>query len=79
MKVYSDDLRTATDISRITILIGKGLGELDTILNNVDAESADVLGALMSIDEVVRSVRKARDDLHYNLMEWDLLLLCGRA
>ncbi len=70
-KVYSDDIRTSADIGRIKILIAKGLSELDDILANVDAESADILGALMSIDEVVRSVRKARDNLHYILMEWD--------
>ena len=70
-KVYNDDLRSSADISRIKTLITKGIGELDDILNNVDAESADVLGALMSIDEVVRSARKARDDLHFILMEWD--------
>lgn len=70
-KIYSDDIRTSADIGRIKILIAKGLGELSDILSNVDAESADILGALMSIEEVVRSVRKARDDLHYILMEWD--------
>ncbi len=70
-KVYNDDIRTSSDIGRIKILIAKGLSELSDILGNVDAESADILGALMSIDEVVRSVRKARDDLHYILMEWD--------
>ena len=70
-KVYNDDIRTSSDIARIKTLIGMALGELDDILNNVDAESADILGALMSIDEVVQSVRRARDDLHYILMEWD--------
>ncbi len=70
-KIYNDDIRTSADISRIKTLLGMGLGEVDDILNNVDAESADVLGALMSINEVVASVRQARDDLHYILMEWD--------
>lgn len=70
-KVYNDDIRTSSDIARIKTLIAMGLSELDNILNNVDAESADILGALMSINEVVQSVRRARDDLHYILMEWD--------
>ena len=63
--------RTSAEINRIKILITQGISELDDILNNVDAESADVLGALMSIDDVIRAVRDARDDLHYILMEWD--------
>jgi hypothetical protein len=74
VKVYNDDMRTSADIGRIKTLLGKGLRELDDILNSVDAESADILGALMSIDKVVQSVRKARDDLHYILMEWDPII-----
>ncbi|MEQ9447526.1 MAG: hypothetical protein RLN70_01310, partial [Rhodospirillaceae bacterium] len=53
VKVYADDMRASADISRVKTLLGKGIGELDDILDSVDAESADILGALMSIDEVV--------------------------
>lgn len=74
VKVYADDLRTSADIGRIKSLTDQGIREFDDILDNVDAESADVLGALMSIDEVVRAVRRARDDLHFILMEWDPVL-----
>ena len=69
VKAYSDDLRMSSDIGRIKALMGKGLGELENILHNVDAKSADILAALISIYEVILSVRKARDDLHYILME----------
>ncbi|MBX7200349.1 MAG: hypothetical protein K1X51_13365 [Rhodospirillaceae bacterium] len=70
-KVYGGDLKVSADIGRMKILIVKGAHELRDILDNVDAETADVLGALMSIDAVIKSVRKARDELHYILMEWD--------
>jgi hypothetical protein len=73
-KSYSEEIRTSSDILRIKTLIGMGLGELDKILNNVDVELSDILGALMSVDEVVLSVRKARDDLHCILMEWDSVI-----
>ncbi len=53
------------------ILIVKGINELRDILDNIDAESADVMGALMSIEYIIKAVRKARDDLHHILMEWD--------
>jgi hypothetical protein len=70
-KVYASDMRIASDINRMKILIVKGVNELRDILDNIDAESADVLGALMSIDYIIKAVRKARDDLHHILMEWD--------
>lgn len=70
-KVYSADLRVSSDISRMKILIVKGVNELRDILDNIDAESADVMGALMSIEYIIKAVRKARDDLHHILMEWD--------
>lgn len=73
-KVYAADPRISADIGRMKILIVKGVHELRDVLDNIDAETADVLGALMSIDFVIKSVRKARDELHYILMEWDPVL-----
>jgi hypothetical protein len=73
-KVYNNDPRVSADIGRMKVLIVKGVQEPENILNNIDAESADVLSALMSIDDIIRSVRKARDDLHFLLMEWDPIL-----
>ena len=70
-KVYNTDLRVSADIGRMKILIVKGIHELRDILDNVDAEVADVLGALKSIENVIKAVRKARDELHHILMEWD--------
>lgn len=69
-KVYTD-LRGSADVGRVKMLMAKGLNETDNILNSVDAETADVMNALMSIDDVIRAVRRARDDLHFVLMEWD--------
>jgi len=70
-KVYSADQRVSADIGRMKILIVKGVQEAQNVLDNIDAETADVLGALMAIDDIIRSVRKARDDLHFLMMEWD--------
>lgn len=71
IKVYSADQRVSADLGRIKLLMVKAVAETDDIFNNIDAETADVLGALKSIDSIIKSVRKARDDLHYILMEWD--------
>ena len=70
-KVYNDDQRTSANISRMKVLIVRGIGEPVAILKGIDAEVADVMAALTSVDDIIRSVRKARDDLHFVLMEWD--------
>jgi len=72
-KIYTD-IRGSADVGRVKILIVRGINETDNILNNVDAETADVMNALMSIDDVIGAVRRARDDLHFVLMEWDAVI-----
>lgn len=69
-KVYTD-LRGATEVGRVKVLMAKGVNEAENLLNNVDAETADIMNALMTIAEVIKAVRCARDDLHFVLMEWD--------
>jgi len=69
-KIYTD-IRGSADVGRVKLLMVRGIAETDKILNNVDAETADVMSALMSIEDVIRAVRRARDDLHFILMEWD--------
>ena len=71
VKAYAADPRGSADIGRIKLLMQKATAETDDIFNSIDAETADVMSALMSIDDVIRAVRKARDDLHFILMEWD--------
>ncbi|MGE3333140.1 MAG: hypothetical protein AB7I36_05815 [Rhodospirillaceae bacterium] len=71
LKKAYNDIRGSADISRVKLLMVRGLNELDNILNNVDAETADIMNALMSLDYVVKAVRHARDTLHFLLMEWD--------
>jgi hypothetical protein len=71
IKVYSADQRVSTDLARIKLLMARATQETDDIFNNIDAETADVLGALMSIEYVIGAVRKARDDMHFIMMQWD--------
>jgi hypothetical protein len=71
VKVYSGDQRASADLGRIKLLMVKGIAETDAVFNNIDAETADVMSALMAIDDIIRAVRKARDDMHFILMEWD--------
>jgi hypothetical protein len=69
-KIYTD-IRGSADVGRVKLLMTRGINETDNILNAVDAETADVMSALMSLEDVIRAVRNARDDLHFVLMAWD--------
>jgi hypothetical protein len=71
LRVYAGDQRALEDIKRIRTLMGQAIAEIEDLFTNVDAETADVLGAMMSIDVVISAVRKARDDIHFILMECD--------
>jgi len=71
IKACSSDARVSADLARIKMLMVKATGETDDVFNAVDSETADVLGALMSIGDIIRVIRKARDDMHFILMEWD--------
>jgi len=73
-QVYSDDQKVSGDIGRMKILMAMGLEENQKILNDIDGETSDVLAALMTLDGLVNKIRKARDDLHYQLMEWDQII-----
>jgi hypothetical protein len=69
-KAYND-IRGSADIGRVKLLMVRALNETENILDHVDAETADIMNALMSLDDVIKTVRHARDTLHYLLMEWD--------
>jgi hypothetical protein len=70
IKIYTD-IRGSAEVGRVKLLMVRGITETDNILNNVDAETADVMSALMSLEDVIRAVRRARDELHFVMMEWD--------
>jgi hypothetical protein len=74
IKACSSDQRVSADLARIKMLMVKATGETDDVFNAVDSETADVLGALMSINDIIRVIRKARDDMHFILMEWDPII-----
>ncbi|MGE0278291.1 MAG: hypothetical protein AB7R40_23090 [Nitrospiraceae bacterium] len=69
-KVYTD-VRGSSEVGRVKLLMLRGLHEAENILNHVDSETADIMSALMSLDDVIKAVRNARDTLHFLLMEWD--------
>jgi hypothetical protein len=73
-KAYSGDKRIVGDISRIKALLIDGLREVFTPLAMTDAKSADIVGMLQNIDRAIADIRKARDSIHFILMEWDSIL-----
>jgi hypothetical protein len=74
-KTYNNDPRVSAEIASMKQQMVKAANELNDVLDGIDAEASDVLGALMSIDDVIQAVRRARDDLHHILMEWDPVII----
>jgi hypothetical protein len=73
-RVYHDDKRIAGEIGRLKLLIVDGVREVFTPLAMTDAKTADIVGMLQTIDKAIADIRKARDDVHFTLMEWDPII-----
>ena len=58
------------NLSRVQILLGKGLAEFSGMLMNIEAQTGEVLSLVRNIDSQVRFIRNVRDQLHRGLMAW---------
>jgi hypothetical protein len=58
------------NLSRVQILLQKGLAEFSGMLMNIDAQTGEVLSLVRNIDSQVRFIRTVRDQLHQGLMAW---------
>jgi hypothetical protein len=73
-KIYHEDKRIFGEIGRLKLLMVDGVREVFTPLAMTDAKTADIVGVLQSIDRAIADIRKARDDVHFILMEWDPII-----
>jgi hypothetical protein len=73
-KVYHDDKRVFGEVGRLKLLMVDGVREVFTPLAMTDAKTADIVGMLQTIDKAIADIRKARDDVHFILMEWDPII-----
>ncbi|WP_448188325.1 hypothetical protein [Azospirillum sp. sgz301742] len=74
LQIYRADRTFCSEIQRMQGLIKKPLRTYDTIFDQADAQTGEIMGALKSFDSTVNFIRKIRDDLRSRLMEWEDVL-----
>lgn len=75
---YRDERFFSGEIGRAQSLIGPPLLQLAALLDQVDANTQELMALLRSFDATVAYIRRMRDDLHQRLMKWDDLILAWR-
>lgn len=73
-QIYRSDRLLVSEISRMQGMIKKPLRRYDAIFEQADAQTGEIVGALKAFDTTVTFIRKIRDDLRSQLMEWEELL-----
>lgn len=73
-QIYRADRTFVSELSRMQGLIRKPMKEYDSIFEQADAQTGEVVGALKAFDTTVRFIRKIRDDLRARLLDWEELL-----
>ncbi len=73
-KFYGNQTTTRDELSRVKIILGDAILDLDTVFAIVDSQTCELLTVLRSFDTYVAHVREARDDLHRRFMDWDEII-----
>ncbi|HTH96766.1 MAG TPA: hypothetical protein VL574_05070 [Stellaceae bacterium] len=72
--LYRRDRSFDEEISRIENLMRRPFGEIETIFDQVDAQSGEIISMLRNIQSQIDFIRMSRDELHGKMMLWDDLL-----
>jgi len=73
-QIYRTDRTFCSELQRMQGLIKKPLREFDSIFDQADAQTGEIVGALKDFQTTVTFIRKIRDDLRGRLIEWEDLL-----
>jgi hypothetical protein len=73
-KLYRGDRAIVHDISRVNTLLQRPFAEFEHAFDRLDGTTSDILTVLLGVDDHVRQIRKARDDVHVRLMQWDAVI-----
>lgn len=71
---YRNDRMEAERVERCRILLEAGIEEWHNRFQSVDADHADVMGALRDVEARIIALRDTRDDLWQRMLVWDDLL-----
>ena len=72
-KLYASDRRTGADIQSMLKLMEQAGGDIQRRLAYVDAQTAEIIGALKGLDRQIAFIRKIRDELHFLRTDWEPL------
>jgi len=73
-QIYRSDRLFVSEISRMRSLLKKPLRMFDAVFEQADAQTGEIVGALKDFNTTISFIRKIRDDLRSNLLEWEELL-----
>jgi hypothetical protein len=74
-KIYRRDRTVIEDLSRINNLMRRPLSELQSIFDQVDGMSGEILSLLKNMTRQIDFIRESRDELHQRMMLWDEMIV----
>jgi hypothetical protein len=69
--IYRRDRSIDEELQRIENLMRRPFTEIETIFDQVDAQSGEIIAMLRNINNQIEFIRRSRDDLHVRMMLWD--------
>lgn len=73
-RLYKTDRQIQADVSRMMALIKQPLAEFENLFLQTDAQTAEIMSVLKSMDSQVAFIRSMRDEAHTRLMLWDEII-----
>ena len=70
-RLYRDEKHLAEEVRRARILMRPAVQSFTGLFDQVDAQTAEIVGVLKSYDAMVKFVREMRDALHQRLVVWE--------
>lgn len=74
LKLYKRDRTIQEELMRIERLIRRPDDEFNSIFDQVDAQSGEIISLLRNLENQIAFIRASRDDLHEKMMIWDDLI-----
>lgn len=70
-KLYRADRAIIQELTRIQSLLVRPVEEFDSMFDQIDAATCEIMSVLRKFDALVKFVRDTRDEVHTRLMLWE--------
>ena len=71
LKLYKRERSIYEELVRSELLLRRPIDEFNTIFQQVDAQSGEIISLLRNMERQISFIRSSRDDLHEKMMIWD--------